>query len=257
MTLKNKLNKKKLVLGTWLTLPQPAIAEMISRAGFDWMAIDLEHSTMTLNQAEDLIRTIDLMQKTALVRLPENNATTIKKVMDAGAHGIIVPMIKTLDDVKLAHQSLHYPPIGNRGVGLARAQKYGVEFKEHWSWLETQAILIVQIEHKDALENLDAIFSSGLIDGYIIGPYDLSASLGVPGQFDHPTVLAALKTIEEKADKHKINKGVHLVEMDSKMLQAKIKEGYNIIAYGVDFRVIEQNFRNAKASFDMMTKDLP
>ncbi len=250
MNLKKKFDTSKVQLGTWLTIPSPAVAEIICRANFDWIAIDLEHSAMSTSEAEQLIRVIDLSQKIPLVRLSNNDEVLIKKVMDAGAHGLIVPMVNSLSDVTHAYQSMNYPPKGKRGVGLARAQDYGSNFLGYWNWLAEEAILIIQIEHKNALDNLDDIFSSGKIDGYIIGPYDLSASLGIPGQFDHPDLKKALKLIEEKADQYKIPKGIHIVEMDQVQLKEKIDLGYKVIAYGVDFRVLDFNFKKAKAVFD-------
>ena len=253
MSFKNNLKNKKKLLGTWLTLPATSIAEMACQSGFDWVAIDLEHSPMTLDQTQELIRVIDLMGKTPLVRITNNDVNLIKRVMDSGAHGIIVPMVNSLSDVQQAHSSIHYPPIGRRGVGLARAQKFGKNFQGYWKWVAEESILIIQIEHKNALENLDEIFGSGLIDGYIIGPYDLSASLGVPGQFTHPDVLAALIKIEKKADEYKIAKGIHLVEMDEQNLKERISLDYQIIAYGVDFRVLESNFSKAVTTFKNLT----
>jgi 2-dehydro-3-deoxyglucarate aldolase len=248
-SIKKKLKENQIILGTWLTIPSTSIAEIICQSGFDWCAIDMEHSCMTLNQCEDLIRVIELSNVSPFVRLSNNDFVQIKRVMDAGAHGIIVPMVNSLADVKLAHQAMHYPPVGNRGVGLARAQKYGANFKGYWEWQLNEAVLIIQIEHKNSLSNLDEIFSSGLIDGYIIGPYDLSASLGVPGEFDHNLVKDALALVEEKAELYQIKKGIHLVEMDSESLKAKINSGYKVIAYGVDFRVLESNYSKAVILF--------
>ncbi len=255
MEIKNKI-KTKPSLGTWLTLPSTAIAEMACRAGFDWVVIDLEHSTLTLETAGELIRTIDLCGKSPFVRISENDSTLIKRVMDSGAHGIIVPMVNSFEDVTKAYEAIHYPPIGKRGVGLSRAQGYGANFKEHWEWVKTKSTLLVQIEHKNALENLDEIFGSKLIDGYIIGPYDLSASLGVPGEFNHPKVLEALKIIEEMAQKYDIPKGIHLVEMDEVALKEKVKAGYKWIAYGVDFRVIDRTYRLANTVLETVTKEV-
>ena len=255
MSFKKKIKNKSTLLGTWLTLPATSIAEMACRAGFDWLAVDLEHRPMTLDQAQEIIRVIDLMGKTPLVRITNNDENLIKRVMDSGAHGIIVPMVNSLKDVKNAHAAIHYPPVGRRGVGLARAQQFGANFEGHWKWLAEEAILIVQIEHKNALENLDDIFGSGLIDGYIIGPYDLSASLGVPGQFTHPDVLSALTKIEQKADEYKIAKGIHIVEMDEKALKERLDLNYQIIAYGVDFRVLESNFSKAYSNFKTILGD--
>lgn len=250
MTFKKRLSKAEPLLGTWLTLPSTAIAEMACRAGFDWMAIDLEHSSMTTAEAQELIRVIDLMGKIPLVRLSHNGEVLIKKVMDAGAHGVIVPMVKSLKDVQDAFSFIHYPPKGRRGVGLARAQKYGSAFKEYWDWLNGEAILLIQLEHKDVLNHLDAIFGSGLVDGYIIGPYDLSASLNIPGQFQHPELISALQLIAKKADQYGVPKGIHQIEMESLALKDHIDAGYKIIAYGVDFRVLEGGFRNAKLTFE-------
>lgn len=252
MSFKKNIKNKETLLGTWLTLPATSIAEMACLAGFDWVAIDLEHSPMTLDQAQELIRVIDLMGKTPFVRISNNDEVLIKRVMDSGAHGVIVPMVNSLKDVKDAHAAIHYPPIGKRGVGLARAQKFGANFQGYWKWVAEEAVLIVQIEHKNALNNLDEIFGSGLIDGYIIGPYDLSASLGIPGLFDHPEMIAALKKIEQKADEYKIAKGIHIVEMDEVALKERISLNYQIIAYGVDFRVLDSNFRKAKSKFDKL-----
>ncbi len=246
------LRENKVLLGSWITIGSPTIAEILCNSGFDWLAIDMEHSCISLNQCEELVRIIELSNVSPLVRLSSNDFVQIKRVMDAGAHGVIVPMVNTLEDVKNAYNAMHYPPIGNRGVGLARAQKYGADFKGYWDWQINQSSLIIQIEHRLALQNLDEIFASGLIDGYIIGPYDLSASFGVPGQFEHSIVQEALKLIEEKANQYSVKKGIHIVEMDEMALQTKISEGYKIIAYGVDFRVLESNFRKAVQFFNQL-----
>ena len=141
-TLRNKINSKKLTLGSWITLGHPAIAEIMARAGFDWLVVDLEHSVIDLNMASDLIRVIDLCGVAPLVRLTSNDQNQIKRVMDAGAHGIIVPMVNSVEDAKKAINSLYYPPIGNRGVGLGRAQNYGIEFEEYKKWAKTEIIFI-------------------------------------------------------------------------------------------------------------------
>ena len=129
---KNNLNlSKKTTLGSWLTLAHPAIAEIMSISDFDWLTIDLEHSTISIREAEDLIRIISLNNKIPLVRLTSNDENQIKRIMDAGANGIIVPMIKTKEEALKAVQFCKYPPQGKRGVGLARAQGYGEKFDQY------------------------------------------------------------------------------------------------------------------------------
>ena len=246
--LKNKLLENKISIGTWMSLPSPSIAEILSNSLFDWITIDLEHSTININQAEELIRIVDLSKKTVLVRLTDNDSNQIKRVMDAGAHGIIVPMINNEKELLKAIRSTRYYPNGERGVGLARAQKYGKNFKNYFKWQKTQPIVIAQIENKKALENLDNIFSVKDLDGYIIGPYDLSASLGCPGEFKHPNYLKAIKKITNTAKKYKCSSGIHIVEPDIKELKKAIKNNFNFIAFSVDIRIID-NFVSISNEF--------
>src|SRR5690606_3030026 len=142
---------------------------------------DMEHSAITTQQAEDLIRAVEAGGAPAMVRLTSNDANLIKRVMDSGATGIIVPLVRTAEDAQQAVAAMYYPPQGLRGVGLARAQKYGAGFEDYKIWLENEAVCIVQIEHIDAVRNCEAILATPGVDGYILGPYDLSASLGVAG----------------------------------------------------------------------------
>ena len=177
--------KQNYTIGSWITLAHPAIAEIMCKSGFDWLTVDLEHSVITIREAEELIRIIHLSNVSPFVRLTNNDENQIKRVMDAGAHGIIVPMVKTKSDAEKAIKYVKYPPLGIRGVGLARAQGYGSEFKEYNKWLKNEVKIIVQIEHVDSINNLNDIISLKHINGIFIGPYDLSASLGIPGDFEN------------------------------------------------------------------------
>lgn len=233
---------KKVNLGSWITLGHEAIAEIMVNAGFDWLCVDLEHSTMSITEAGRLIRTIDLGGCVPLVRLSDNDPVQIKRVMDAGAHGIIVPMVNSKADALKAFKAMHYPTKGTRGVGLARAQGYGTSFSEYKKNLDS-AVLIVQIEHKTAVENLEEILQCPEVDGFIIGPYDLSASLGFPGEFGRPEVVAALARINEVAKKTGKAGGIHVVEPDPAGLQKAIADGMRFIAYSVDIRMVEQSCR--------------
>ena len=151
-SLKNKLKSNTLTIGSWISLGHTSIAEIMARAGFDWLVIDLEHTTIPIEQAGELIRVIDLCGAVPLVRLTSNHPDQIKRVMDAGAHGIVVPSVNSNDDAARAVAATRYAPRGNRGVGLARAQGYGVGFKEYLQWQAEGPVVIVQIEHRDAHE---------------------------------------------------------------------------------------------------------
>ena len=169
-SLKERLNNKELCFGSWITLAHPAIAEIMAKAGFDWLTVDLEHSVITIREAEELIRVIDLCGVVPLVRLSANDPVQIKRVMDAGAHGVIVPMVNSAEEARKAVESVRYPTNGKRGVGLARAQGYGNSFEQYKEWLNKNSIVIVQVEHIKAVENLEAIMSVEGVDGFIVGP---------------------------------------------------------------------------------------
>jgi 2-keto-3-deoxy-L-rhamnonate aldolase RhmA len=253
-TFKKKLLSEKVSLGCWLTLAHPGIAEIMSNAGFDWIAIDLEHSVITIKEAEELIRIIELSGVTPLVRLTSNNEDQIKRVMDAGACGIIVPMIKTVDDVNHAISSIKYPPKGNRGVGLARAQGYGSQFEQYFKWQDENSVVIIQIEHIDAVNNLESLFSVNDVDGYIIGPYDLSASMGIPGQFENKLFLSAMDRIKNVASSFNMIGGIHIIEPDNEQLNLRVEEGYKFIAYSLDVRMLDVLCRSGVNFLNNLTK---
>ena len=232
--LKDKLKKKKLTIGSWITLAHPAIAEIMAKSGFDWLAVDMEHSVITLSEAQNLIQVIELCQVTPLVRVSENEPTLIKRVMDAGAHGVIVPMVNTADDARSAVSSVKYPPVGKRGVGLARAQGYGLEFEKYKNWVNKHSVVIVQIEHIEAVDNLDEILECPGVDGFIVGPYDLSASLGKPGNYQNSAVTDAINEIRRKSKKHRCVSGFHVIPPDYRQVIKKAKEGYLFIGFSLD-----------------------
>lgn len=235
----HRVYSNELSIGCWITLAHPAIAEIMAKAGFDWLAVDLEHSVITIREAEELIRVIDLCGVVPLVRLTSNNPDQIKRVMDAGSHGIIVPMVNSPEDAMLAVEAVKYPPTGKRGVGLARTQGYGTSFQEYLEWQKKNSTVIVQVEHIDAVNNLEAIFSVDGVDGYIIGPYDLSGSMGIPGQFEDQEFQAAMNRIREVAAKMNVTGGIHVIEPEPEQLEQRINEGYRFIAYSLDIRMLD------------------
>ena len=238
-SLKLKLKSNTLTIGSWITLGHSSIAEILASAGYDWLVVDLEHTTISIEQAGELIRVIDLSGVSPLVRLTSNHPDQIKRVMDAGAHGIVVPMVNSVDDATRAVAATRYAPQGVRGVGLARAQKFGAGFSDYLQWQKDGPVVIVQIEHKDALEHLEAIFSVPGVDGFIIGPYDLSCSMGMPGEFNRPEFKAAINQILSTGLKMNFPAGLHIVEPDLERLQQVIAEGYRFIAYSVDIRMLD------------------
>ena len=153
----NKQLLQTLSIGSWIQIGHPAIAEIMASAGFDWLVVDLEHSAITLREAEDLIRVIDLKGVVPLVRLSSNNPEQIKRIMDAGSHGVIVPMVNTPEEAEMAVASVKYPPVGRRSFGLARAQGYGARFEDYLAWQRDHSLVIVQISQYSALIQLNIL----------------------------------------------------------------------------------------------------
>ncbi|UJP02949.1 MAG: aldolase/citrate lyase family protein [Nitrosomonas sp.] len=239
MSLKSRLNRSELTIGSWVTLGHPSIAEIMASAGFDWLVLDMEHSVLELGEVQAIIQVLDGKQCPAIVRLTSNHPDQIKRVMDAGATGVMVPMIKSAADAKAAVDGVYYPPRGQRGVGLARAQGYGSSFQAYRQWLEENAVIVVMIEHVDAVKAIDEILAVPGIDAYIIGPYDLSGSMGRPGDLNHPDVQAAIAHVLEAGRRAQKPGGIHVIEPDPQALQQRIQAGFNFLGYGLDIRILD------------------
>lgn len=241
--LKGKLQRQEVTIGSWVTLGHTSIAEIMAKAGFEWLVVDMEHSVITLDIAQQLIQVIEGCNIIPLVRVGENNPNIIKRVMDAGAHGVIVPMVNTREEAEAAVSAVKYPPLGTRGVGLARAQGYGAGFDEYAATVNEESIVIAQIEHIDAVNNLEAILSVKGIDGCIIGPYDLSGSLGVPGKFDHPDVLRAIEKVEQTCKERRVALGFHIIQPNYRLVLESISKGYTFLAFSLDILFLGNSCR--------------
>lgn len=233
--LKTKLKNQELTIGTWLTIPHRAVVEIFGKSGFEWVVIDLEHAPISIEQVAELIGHIQGNGMQALVRVFKNEEVVIKRVLDAGADGIVVPMIKNKQDAEKAVSYSYYPPKGNRGVGLNRAQHYGEGFEAYKTWLDKNVVIIAQIEHIEAIHNLKEILSVEGIDGTIIGPYDLSGSMGHPGDYNRKDVSEALNSYITNTKKAKKPLGYHVIESNASFPSQKIEQGYTLIAFSIDF----------------------
>ena len=243
-SLKRKLRNNELTIGSWLTIPHQSVVEIMASAGFEWLTIDLEHAAIDISQTMNLIALIQAKGMKALVRVSKNEEVIIKRVLDAGADGIIVPTVKNIEEAKQAVGYVKYPPKGMRGVGLNRAQNYGIGFEEYKDWLNDEVVVIAQIEHIDSVNNLEGILSVEGIDGIIVGPYDLSASMGMPGNYEHNDVKMALKKIEEVTLKFQRPLGFHVIQSDYQKIIEKINIGYTFLAFSIDFFYLGDKVRD-------------
>jgi 2-dehydro-3-deoxyglucarate aldolase len=235
LTLKSKLRNKEITIGSWITIGHQAIIDILAETKFDWLTIDIEHTSIDLNELQILIGFIQSHNIAALVRVSKNEEVIIKRALDAGADGIIVPMICSKEDAQQSVSFAKYPPIGKRGVGLNRAQRYGFGFDEYKKWIDENLIIIAQIEHIKGVDNIEDIVQVEGIDGVIIGPYDLSSSLGMPGNFEDSKIISAIQKVENICKTHNKSIGYHIIEPNASLVNEKIKSGYNFIAFSTDF----------------------
>jgi 2-dehydro-3-deoxyglucarate aldolase len=243
--IKDKLRGGEPVLGSWMSMAHVSIAEILASAGYEFVVVETEHTAIDNSEVLRLLIAIEHAGAVPLVRLAWNDPIQCKAVMDSGAAGVLVPMVNTREDAELAVKAIKYPPLGFRGVGLARAQGYGQGFADYVRDANDQSLLIVQIEHKDAVRNIDEILSVPGIDGTFIGPYDLSMSMGLPGQLDHPDIVAARKRVLESAKARGLSPGIHLVHPDraAEQIGDAIAEGYRFIALGTDILFLGDSCR--------------
>ena len=232
-SIRQKLKNNQLSIGSWMQIPNSSVAEIMGNAGYDWITIDLEHGSISLIDLPDIFRALILGGSLPFARVARTHPNDIKQALDAGAQGLILPMIESGKQLEDAISKALYPPIGTRGVGYCRANMFGKDFDKYLD--ESKEILIVaQIEHIHAVNNLDCILSVDRLDAIMVGPYDLSGSMDLTGQFENAQFLKTLGIIAEKASEHKIPMGAHIVEPDRKILESKILDGYQFIAYGID-----------------------
>lgn len=234
--IKEKFARGEVSIGSWVSMAHVSIAEILASAGYDWIVVDTEHSAIDVSQVLGLLIAIERHGAVPLVRLAWNDPVQCKAVLDSGAAGVLVPMVNTRADAELAVKAVKYPPEGFRGAGLARAQGYGEKFGEYAKTANRDTLVIVQIEHIDAVNNIEDILSVPGIDGTFIGPYDLSSSMGIPGQLTHPDVRAASARVLEATARHGLVPGIHLVHPDRAATEIGdcIARGYRFIALGTD-----------------------
>ena len=254
MSLKKKLKNNELTIGSWITIGHQAIVEILAMNDFEWLVIDMEHTVIDYELGQHLVAHIQSFNIEALVRVSKNEEVAIKRVMDAGADGIIVPMINSAEDAQKAVSYVKYPPKGKRGVGLARAQKYGFEFDKYKKWVDQESIVIAQIEHIDAVKNIKEILLTEGIDGIIIGPYDLSGSMGIPGEYDKEDVKKAFKKVEETCKEFNKPLGFHVIEPDINKLNEKIKTGYSFLAFSTDFLFLGTKIKDEMWKLNSLNK---
>ena len=238
--IREKLQNGEVSIGSWMHLPSTDVAEMMGDAGFDWVAVDMEHGSISHQTLPDLFRAISLggTRPYCRIRLPEPDLAV--QALEAGAEGIIIPNIEDAYQLREIKHRMTYPPTGLRGVGFNRANGYGKYFS---NYLMLKPVIVPMIENVTAIPELGHICNEG-VDAVMIGPYDLSASLGKPGDFNSNSFQQALATIMGLCKKYNTPRGIHVVEPDNELLQARIEQGFKFIAYSSDAVMLQAQLRS-------------
>ena len=237
-SLKNALRNREKLFGAWVSYAEPSITETFAKAGFDFLAIDMEHSTITLPQAQRIIAASQSYGVPCLPRPVSHSNDYFKPILESGADGLLVQMVNTPNEVEKIISHLKYPPIGKRSYGVNRAQEYGFEFNEYISKWNNESCLIIQVESTEAVNNIEDLLSFDEIDGVMIGPLDISGSLGVPGETNHPKVIEASKKVISSCKKHGKSCGTQIAHPNPKSVKALFDLGYTYAILGSDLFVL-------------------
>ena len=233
-----RLRGGETVVGTMITLTTPAVAEVLAKIGFDWLFIDGEHGPFETGVIQAILQAVG-DRVPCVVRVPVAEEMHIKRTLDLGATGIVMPQINTAEQAERAVRFSRYAPEGSRGVGLARAHGYGLTFREYVETANDTVAVIVQAEHIEAVENIESIAKVPGIDAVLIGPYDLSASMGKIGQVDDPAVVEAIGHVTRTC----LDAGVRLgiFGMGAAAVRPYMEEGYTLIIAGVDTMLLAES----------------
>ena len=233
-------------IGSWVNSASPILAELMAQSGFDFLTIDVEHSAIDLPQTQCLFQAINSGNPncSSFVRLPDTNYSSTKRYLDAGANGVIAPLVNTPEQASELVEGVKYPPLGNRGVGFCRANNYGIRLEEAFNKSNSETLVCIQIEHIKGVNNIREILDIDGIDVVFIGPYDLTASMGITGQFEHPEYLDARREVLSICKEKNIIAGIHVVKPDANEVKERIKDGFLLVGYSLDITIITDNCYN-------------
>lgn len=233
-SIRESLLDREVSFGTWIQIGHAAVAEVLAEAGYDWIAVDCEHTDIGVEGFTDLARGMHGRGPISLARVRENDTLAIRQVLDAGAAGVIVPLVNTADEARRAVAAARFPPEGRRGFSFARMNNYGEDFDEYAATANRRVAVVVMAETREAVDNIDEIVAVEGVDGVFVGPYDMSGSYGVPGQTDHERVRQGCRRILDACRRAGRSAGLHVVEPDEGAIDRAVADGFNFIALGVD-----------------------
>ncbi|MGD2165571.1 MAG: aldolase/citrate lyase family protein, partial [Anaerolineae bacterium] len=220
----------------------PDVAEIMASVGFDYLWIETEHASLDSAHVQSLIQAVG-DRCPCLVRIPHKAEVWVKKALDTGCSGIIVPQIRTAEEAQQVVAWSLYPPAGRRSVGISRAHGYGMAFRDYVETVNDELVIVVQAEHTDAVENIESIARVDGIDAVLVGPFDLSGSLGVLGEIDHPGVIEAIDKIRNAC--RSAGKPLGIFATDAPAARRYFEQGFTLVALSMDVSFLWQSARRA------------
>jgi 2-dehydro-3-deoxyglucarate aldolase len=236
--LKLKLKNREIVFAAWVSFGHPSITEIFAQGPFDFLAIDMEHSTINLEQAQRIIAASQAFGKPCLPRPVSHSNDYIKPLLDSGADGLIAPLVSSNSEVVSLLEKIKFPPQGKRSFGVNRAHNYGLNFDNYISTWNQNSIFIPQIETRQAVENIESIIENEQVDAVMVGPYDLSGSFGFPGEINHPQVVEAQQKIISACTKKGKSCGTQVKIFTEAEVKNTISLGYNLIFSSSDLFIL-------------------
>jgi 2-keto-3-deoxy-L-rhamnonate aldolase RhmA len=242
MDFKQKLRAGEVAYGLTLTIGSPQIAELIGYLGFDWVWIEAEHTTMGLESLLSQVQALAGSGTKAIIRVDNNDQTVIKRVLDMGCDGIIIPSVNTRADAEKAIRSIKYPPLGERGIGLARAQGYGVSLGEYIKTANDKVLTFFMIEHITAVQNIDEILQTDGLDGVIVGSLDLAGSMNLQNDLANPLIEAEVQKVLQASKAAGIACGAFVGDPNQAI--ARIQDGFQLVTLGADVILLASSATN-------------
>ena len=236
--LKQKLRNRERLFAGWVSYAHPSITETFARAGFDFMAIDMEHSTISLSEAQRIIAASQSEGVPCLPRPVSHSNDWIKPLIESGADGMLIQMVNTPEEVQAIINDLKFPPVGKRSYGVNRAQAYGFDLDKYFTSWNADSSFIIQVESVQAVDNIEKLLVFDEVDAVMVGPMDISGSLGVPGQTSHPLVIEASKKVIAACEKFGKSCGTQVADSTPESVRALFDLGYTYAILGSDLFVL-------------------
>jgi len=224
--------------GVWNSLGHSSVAEIFAASQLDFIALDLEHSTISLEQSLHIMAAAQAGGAACFPRIASHNGEMIKRLLDSGADGIIVPMVNTPEEVRQIIDWCKYPPAGRRSYGIARAQNYGFDFPKYAEEWNARASIVLLIESIEAVHRIDELLHFKEISGVIVGPYDMSGSMGIPGQIQDRRVTEACSKVVEACRRHDKACATQVVDITEETVQKAFDAGYTFVILSSDLFIL-------------------